>query len=413
MLMLCPMRPTLTGSLFLCLIATATAAQADLFKYKDGRIVYGKVVGTPSKETVDNIQTDVWNVEVDEGVLVRIRATELITGGHEALSDQRNEFLKHAQATALDFDSQSKLIQFCNSHGLSDLTHAIRMFCVDLDPDHHSNRVAAGFDTDSEGRYRKLDDMMIMDRGMVKLGARKFRYPEEIALLKSREADNDTIAAVTKDIYRAHRTVGIARPGTRQYQDAILRLQQINDPLATGVVAKFLEEDDLPDPLKLLYVQTLIRFQNPAAAVALARAAMLDANAQIRNACLSGLTQYGGDIAIGVFASYLTSSSNVLVNRAADGLAQLNARGTVLQLIPALVTEHEVMPGSNGMNASPTSGAFSAGEKKAVKAPIRNPSVRGALTQFTGQSLGYDANAWMAWYASVYGPPVSDLRRDP
>ncbi len=396
----------------LLLIATPwSETRGDVFRYKDGRVIAGKVVDE-SKETVNKLSVRVWAVEVDMGVFVRVLESELQNNGFEPLADSRREYEKRVVAVEQSVAGHSAEISQCSKDGLLDLANAHYLRVLDMDPDNRPAREATGYDMDTNGRWVKKEVVMGEQRGKVKFKGR-WRFPESIQIEQNKEELRQRVGAATRDLNRWHSTALTAR-GAR-YDEAIRNLQQIEDPLATSMMAEFLLDTRKPAPLelKLIYVSKLAKFKNVDSAHALARATMLDPNPQIRTLCMNALTQYGREVAIPIFMGYLSNDNNGLVNSAAEGLGQLRAENAVLPLIDALVTKHVQEQNSAGISASPTSGTFSTGQKPPIERDISNQSVLATLQQLTGQAaLGFDEGRWIAWYASVHAPPAFDLRRD-
>ncbi|MCA9132242.1 MAG: HEAT repeat domain-containing protein, partial [Planctomycetales bacterium] len=360
---------------------------------------------------VEQVPVKVWAVEIEPGVLVRVLESELETNGHQPLSDVRQQYAENISSMEQTVENHLAMAGECMKHGLSDLAQAHFRRVLDLEPDNKRARVAAGYDKDENGRWVKQEVVMGEHRGKVRYRGR-WRFPESVQIEQQKEAAKRKLAEATKDLARWHLAARSAR-GAR-YEEAIRGLQQINDPLAIGTLAEYLLDTRKPAALelKLLYVRLLSQFDNYAAAEALARASMLDPHPQVRNACLDSLSRFGRSAAIPVYLGYLQSDNNALINIAAEGLGQLQAEQAVLPLIHALVTTHTQEVGSEGMNASPTSGTFSMGGKKTVKVDISNQAVLGTLAQLTKQNYGFDENRWLSWYAATYAAPASDLRRD-
>jgi tetratricopeptide (TPR) repeat protein len=300
----------------------------------------------------------------------------------------------------------------CSRYGLTDLAQAHFQRVLDLDPENKPARIAAGYDKDQNGRWVKQEVVMSERRGKVQHRGR-WRFPESVAIEQERESAKQVVADATRDLVRWHRAAMNA--SGKRYEEAISGLQQINDPLTIGTLSEYLLDTRKPPALnlKMLYVRLLSQFESFDAARTLATAAVLDPYPQVRNACLDSLSRFGSEVAIPIFASYLQSDNNALINIAAEGIGQLNGKNAVLPLIDAVVSTHSQQVGSDGMNASPTSGSFSMGGKKTIKVPVNNQAVLGTLAQLTGQNFGFDKDRWMMWYATTKAAPVTDLRRDP
>ncbi|MBI3860937.1 MAG: HEAT repeat domain-containing protein, partial [Planctomycetia bacterium] len=141
----------------------------------------------------------------------------------------------------------------------------------------------------------------------------------------------------------------------------------------------------------------------------------------------------------------LKNSVNIVVNRAADALAQLGTEAVIPQLIDALVTRHvyvelvpDIAPGisTNGnmvpvgqvvlppsIEALLATGQLPYGVR--VEAPAsnvrmkeityekdeENQSVLVALTALTSEDFGYDEPAWKRWYSAQKNTAVGKKRK--
>ncbi|QDV22281.1 hypothetical protein Q31a_05650 [Aureliella helgolandensis] len=405
-------------SLSLLLLASlASTVQADLFHYKDGRIISGKVLGQPAEVEIAGNSTTVWTVEIDPGVYIQVLKSELVLGsGYEALSKDRAEYAQLAAQAPRTVEGQRELVVWCLKHGLADLAKAHQLATVDIAPDDNAVRVAADYMKDRNGRWQKKEVIMGQQLGKVRQG-RLWRFPESIAHQQAEEELAKQTVEATKDLRRWHNVLSSrnANPQNKNYQDAVLGIQQLDNPLVVGTISDYLLDSrkEIPAPLRMMYTEILARFQNFETARVLTQVSMQDADPQVRARAMDLVASYGAEVAIPVLTGYLGNADNTMVNRAAEGLGRLSAQSAILPLINAITTTHSMTVGSEATNASPTSGSFSTGGQKTISVPIENASVRNTLTQLTNQSFGYDRAAWIHWYASQYAAPASDLRRDP
>ncbi|HBE69201.1 MAG TPA: hypothetical protein DDW52_13715 [Planctomycetaceae bacterium] len=392
------------------LALSSASLQADLYKFKDGRVLYGKPVSKPKQDTVNGQTETIHSVEIAGGIYIQILESELEFNGHEPLSTARVEYEKVAKQAPATLDAQQKLAELCASQrfSLRDLNAAHREYCVDLAPDDETVRRLANYMRDSKGRWRKKDEVFIEERGMVRDG-RRFTFPEDLADMRRMEEEKKRVAEVTSQVKKWHSQLVSRYPQQRKLQDAIQGINTLNDPLATQTLVDFLEDKKLSVELRMMYARALTRLQNPGAAVALARAAIEDPSQQVRNACMDAVSSFGRVIGIQVFTSYLNNPDNSVINRAGAALGTLNASEAVLQMIDALTSTHTSVIGGDGMNVG--TGGLSMG-KTEQKIELDNADVRASLEQITGQNFGYDKAAWLVWFAAKYAPPVPDLRRD-
>lgn len=390
----------------------SAVTKADLFRYKDGRIIYGKVAAEPAEGKTG--EEAFWAVEIDDGVFVKILKSELALRGHEPLSEKRLEYAELIMNPSLIGDQG--LAAFSSKHGLSDLTKAQREYAVDLDPDDKPARIAADYDRDTDGRWQRKNVLMGYHRGKVKIGS-SWRFPESVAVEKKEKENKDKIAQATKEMRRWHAAAINVRSKQSTRADALRKISLIDDHLTTGAIAEYLLDQrglrkPLPEDLRMTYVHVLANLRNPAAAGALAQVSIRNDIARVRNSALDALNRYGREIAIPTFLGFLGNPENIYVNRAADGLALLKDETTVLPLIRALNTEHTKVIGKQGMNANTSGSMTFGGDAKPVTVTIENQAVLSTLSLLTGKDFGFNETQWMAWYASVFARPARDLRRD-
>jgi hypothetical protein len=396
-------------------LTLAAPALADTFQLKDGRVISGRVANA-TRETVGESTENVWTVEIETGVFIKIYDSTLKANGRQKPKDVEEEYLAKIKSMEETADAHFELAGWCDKVGLRDLQAAHYARALDLDPNHTNARATLGYKS-VNGRWTKKDEIMREKLGKVTAGkGGGWRFPESLALEQAKEDRNAKVVAATKDIFRLHNEA-IKSTGNRQSQ-AYQKLQSVNDPLSVSAFAELLKGSkkpsvaETPQPMKLLYVQIISRFENYEAAATLAHASVTDSDSQVRNAALDGLRNFGKDVAVQVYLSYLASQDNDFVNRAAEGIGLFGGEESVLPLINAVTTKHPHKTGGGNPMVSNQGLAFG-GKEKVELVDVPNASVVGALSQLTRQNFRYDRPAWLAWYASMYAPPADDLRRDP
>lgn len=396
---------------FVTLLAQAAPIYADVFRYRDGRVIAG-TVKSQQTETINQAPVKVWAVEIEKGVFIRVLESELALNGYTPMSEPRKQYALNVSRVEQTVATHAALAGECLKLGLPDLAQAHFLRILDLDPQNSPARVATGYARDANQRWVKKEEVMGENRGKV-LYKGRWKFPEVIATEQHREEAKEKVLAASRDLARWH-SIALTGNGSR-LQEAMQNIGQINDPLTAGTIMDFLSDKRHPVPveLRLLYVEVLSRFQLPTVAQFLARTSMSDSSDVVRNRCLSALANYGRQAAIPIYLGYLKSKDNSQINSAAFGLSHLRAEGIFFPLLGALTSKHLQQSGGSGINASPTSGSFTAGSNKPVQVEIQNQEVLNALTAMTGQNYRFDRTAWTAWYASVYAQPAGDLRRDP
>ncbi len=386
------------------LVAYQTTTLADEFLLKDGRAVTGRAV----QQGDSNPQ---WAVEISQGSYVRFAGSEVSHNGRrQPKPDVLAEYLQELAKVESTAESHAALAGWCSRKGLASQAEAHYFRALDFDPDFSTARAALKYSKDNNGRWVKLDELMIGGKGKVKDGA-KYVYPEVLAIEAARREAREKNGQWKSKMSRWHREI-IA--GGNASQKSAAELTQINDPSAIATIGELLLKGKpaATPELKRIYVNLLAQFQSAEAASILADASVFDGD--ISDDCLDVLRRFGTEIAINRYLNNLKSDNPVYINRAALGLRALNAKNALFPLIEAVVTEHKrvVNPSNTNYNSN---GAMTMGSEKAkvVNMPSNNEGVLAALVELTGKNFQYDKPAWIQWYSNIYAAPVEDLRRDP
>ncbi|MCA9195327.1 MAG: hypothetical protein KDB03_26330 [Planctomycetales bacterium] len=393
----------------------AEPAHCDTFRLSDGRVIVGTVVRGPQKVGDDTA----WIVELGPGVMTQVFASQLQgkERGHVVASEDERAAIEHAmQLTTAD-----ELYTFagqCRSNH-PHLADALYRRILDLDPEDPKARAALNYKRDPiTGQWIDRDFDMVERRGKIFEGG-KWKFPEIVAIEKARREDRETVGRARKEIKMWHGLI------MKNSADALTKMSQIDAPEAVGPLAEQLfglNSQEIKSPIKMelirLYFGLLVKIGTPGAVQSILQYS-LDKNAEapLRDACYRFLVQseVNRRIAADFYQAKLRDKDPVIVNLAADGLAQMHPGNDVLlPLISALVTTYQgTIDTGSGTNANMQSGTFGVGGgKKTITLASKNDSVLGLLTQMTNENFQYDQNAWIAWYASRYGQPAGDLRRD-
>lgn len=394
------------------LVCEPAIARADLFLFRDGRVVSGKVTDEIQGE-VGGLKVTQYTVQTRNGVFVQILSSELQLHGKKGLTDLELEYAaKFREQPPTTAEEHFVLAGWCRSKLLGDLANAHYEAALDLDPNHSPARQAAGYE-ELDGRWVKEEIVMGEMRGKV-LRGRVWIFPEEAAIIEEREQADAAMAEVKKKWTVLNNQAAFVRTlGPEIRQKAIANIRAIQDPRAVGIFSDHLlsTRRQAPTNVRLAYVDLLSKF--PQAAPTLARASVTDPDVAVRNSCLNALRGADPGSVVPVFLSFFGGADNARINRAAEGIAQFPTQDAIIPLIQNLVTTHEFANNGAEMNASPSNGSFSMGGPKKVKRDLQNQSVLGALTSITNQNYEYNENAWIDWYARTYAKPARDLRRDP
>ncbi len=377
---------------------------ADVFQMKDGRTISGSAMFISGRKA--------YLVEISDDIKVLVPENQIES--HRKSTDKMAEYEAKLGELENSLAGHSALAAWCHKNGLpaNEKAHYERM--LDFEPDHAVARAALGYRRDKSNQWVRIEKVMSGQRGMVRDG-NKWTFPELRDMKEQADELETAVKQRGREIRRWHNEANT--DGTKS-QAALLKLRQINDPLAIAELAELLRSNIRPE-FKLLYIELLKNMNIPAAAQAIANASMLDADSRIRQACHDALLSMDNGKAIGrnSYLGYLHDKDPARIDRAAEGLSVLGDQSAILPLIEALVTTRTVStpagPGiSTGMGTG-NGGISMGGRPKSISVRHESRTVLAALTQLTSAIFGFDQNKWRAWYAEKYAPPMGDLRRDP
>ena len=280
---------------------------------------------------------------------------------------------------------------------------------VRLQPDHEEARHALGFSRIG-GRWM-LPDEWKESQGYERYRG-SWRLRQEIELQDIVNEYESKILTWRKQlrVWRGWIVKGKERSGLAEREIRMLR-----DPNAAVALAEMLADPKENRRLKMLYVEVLGELPSGAAYSALTIQSLYNPDPRLREACLDQLSRIRPHSATETFVAALRHKNNVVVRRAAVGLAAMNDPTTTLPLIDALITEHKQQVGGGGIqpNFSDRGSALSMGGRpKIIKVPYKNDSVLHALSAMhSGVNFGYQQAAWKNWYITKLTPPPVNLRR--
>ena len=297
-------------------------------------------------------------------------------------------------------EGQWKLAEWCqqNKLGAQRRTHLERI--VELDPDHARARALLGY-IKAEGKWLTQKEFQ-ESRGLVRYGD-KWITPQEVDILKKREKNTLTQKEWNLKIRRWQDWLETDRDASARQN-----FLAITDPLAVWGLGKVLQTDTRLRP-RQLYIEVLAKIDTPDAIETLATAAVYDDVEEVRLTCIDHLKLKKRPSVVAFFVGGLRSRDNMIVNRAAVALRQMNDPTTIRPLIDALVTTHKQVvtpggnPGSMSVGFDKTGGGAGlsmGGGPKVMKYDVRNQAVLDALLSLTnGVNFDYDVRAWHNWYA--------------
>ena len=393
------------------------AARADVFVLENGGRVSGELLN-PTESPREKFV-----VETPGGGRVTLQRNQvkqrLTVRAAEA------EYQKIRPSYPDTVDGHWELAQWCLQERLTAQreTHLKRI--LELEPDHEEVRRLLGYRRHN-GKWLTRDEFMEAQ------GYRRYKgdwkLPQQIDLIEGKRTED---VAEKEWFQKINRWRGWLNGGERGEQ-AKQNIEAINDPHAVRALVAAMQ-DDRRQAARVLFIGVLGRLATPTALKALAACSLDDADDEVRLSCLDQLKTKKTPELVSFYAGKLRpkNSDNVVVNRAAMALGQLNDRSAIGPLIEALVTTHKFKvntsgggggPGSmsstfgtgaGGKGAPPGAGGLSVGGgPQIITQQLANQPVLDALVALTGVNFAFDKQQWRAWYASQKGNDSIDARRD-
>jgi len=351
---------------------------------------------------------------------------------------------------------------WCEGHGLADLATVHFQASIRRESTFGPAHQKLGH-VERDGRWLDADEVKIA-QGLVKYKGRWVTTEEK----QRREAILAGAAEAASWVKRIQllRDGLVGGPPERS-REAERRLLAIVEPVAVGPVLRVLGED--PEPtLRAMAARVLGTIPGSSASSGLVGRLVSELDEKVRQATLGELARRDRSEVVPVLLRALRSTSPEVVNRAAWGLAGLNAVAAVPRLVPALITiEYRVVmagggapsgnfgvsfnavspaPGFNnnyggvsipvltppavgpgvvafGATSVPygalngptlsTGGGSRGPTPRLVPIEHHNSEVLAALVKMTGQDFGYDILTWKRWIATSFRIETGPTRRVP
>lgn len=380
-----------------------TAARADVVELESG----GRIEGTIDDQNQDR------------GKIV----VSLANGGRVTLnrSDVRRTVPRSAEgekyhrraATVPDTaEANWELAEWCRTNRLTAEADAHTARVIELDPNHAEARRKLGYSR-HRGKWMTRDELMA-SRGMFRYEG-SFRTRQEIELLERSKRGTEAAVNWRKQLARWRRDLGSSKP--QESMAAADKFKGLRDPAAAGALVRMLKSENNLDVQDLL-IATAARIEHPATVQALATLSLRSPRHEVRQQCLEHLVEARRPGLAEIYTKALKSDRNEIVNRAGNALRALGSQETLGALITALITTHEFKmgvdaPGETNIGMDSRGGfTFGGGKAPVKKVQLKNPDVRTALVELTGENFGFDKKAWRRWLANRTTTNVVDLRRD-
>jgi hypothetical protein len=335
-----------------------------------------------------------------------------------------------AKSTPDTAPAQWELAEWCRANQLPDQRREHLLNVVRLDPEHERAHKLLGH-VRREGRWTSIEELKLT-QGYVKYGS-QYVTLQERELLERNKAMREAEKEWHKRI-RLLYTWANGRNPERQ-KNALAELRAIREPDAIPGLAHFLGNNS-DAAYRGLYIQIVADIPGDGAVGSLVAMSLHDEDVDIRSEAFDSIDPARYPSAVPFYVAELSGGFNPIVRRAASVLGRIGDDAVVPALIEALVTTHayrvEVPTGDNTYTFN-ADGSFGPGNTWTLPPnieamlrtgqlsngvivlepdrPVRtkvitlrrdheNAEALAALTKLTGESFGYDENAWRTWWAA-------------
>jgi len=397
----------ITVLVMLILLPAPVSGQVDVFMLANGGRIEGKWLNRESESPVS------YEIALSDGGQLTLASDQV----QEIMNKPELQLQYEAMMPTIPdtVEGHWDMAERCGKANLEAQREVHLRRVLELSPDHSQARHALG--------YSQVDGKWVMpeewrkNQGYVRYRG-SWRLPQEIELEKEQEQREEEEVAWRRRLERWR--TAIVR-GRDNRAEALAQLRAVDSPYAIAPLASMLDDEDEPEPLKLVYVEILSRFDSSRAAAALIDRVMTDPDAEVRERSIAALQKHGTKQAVAVLSSALQSKDNGVVNRAGWALGRLGDPAAIPALIDAVTTTHKIKvypgggPGSiNTSMGSGGSGLSMGGRPKVIEQTARNRHVLSALTSLTpeGVNFSYNERAWRNWWAQQHVVPGVNLRRN-
>lgn len=381
------------------------AARADVFHLKSGGRIVGDLIDTNDGRLT--IRTTAGQVRIVATDVERVEQTESFFA----------EYDRRAAATGDSAAGHTELATWCDEQGLRVESRKHLLRALEFDPDYEPARRILGF--------VRVNGVWVDGRSIGDRGGRDERKGDE-------SAENDEarlLAAVRVQWQRRIRAIHASFLTTRderqfnQGRDQILR---IDDPAAILPLTRVLGVGD--ESVRRLLVEALARFSQDESTLNLAVIGLADGSANVRAAAHAVLLKRNDPRVVPQYRKALFADRESLVRNAAEGLARLDAKESVADLIRVLkadrvksievpvksfyrdlpgafcgVDQTSVLAQTGGVVVQPIIGVTTVTEAidnvwATRRVTVFRTEVLEALKKLTGRNFGFELDEWAAWY---------------
>ncbi len=391
-------------------IAAAAIATGDTFHLTGGGVIEGWLLA---------IEGDNYAIRTKVGLVrLPINAVERI----EVAASPLEEYHRRAAQVADTPADQTDLAAWCRQRGLKAEWRKHLLRAIQLDPDYLPARRALGH---VRVGYLWLDGRRVIETGGPSPGDRSRPGQMEDLVRRIRGQWNLRIRAIKQAF--------LDNPSPEMVRQGRARTLEIKDPLAIFPLSQVLGDGNAD--CRAVLVEALTTFPQDEATLNLAVLGLVDPQPEIRESALAELARRNDPRVVNQYRSAL-AAGEVILKRAATGLARLQAKEAIPDLIerltavqtkwveePAYRTFDYWPEVFNGVTATCLGRTvwLAAGPQLGIPRPliytaydVRNvwrfrpvtvyrTEVLEALKQLTGQNFGFEADQWRRWY-QTQGP---------
>jgi len=380
-------------------------ARADVFELRGGGRVTGRLVNP------DQSPRKTYVIETLSGGQITLAADQVVK--RTALSARDAEYEKRRAECPDTIEGHWQLAEWCRENFLSARREEHLRRILQLDPDHQAARGALGY-ARVDGAWKKRREVL-ESRGLRWYRGR-WRTKQEIEVIERKE-DRGKARQKWCGLLKRYRG-WLDGDQAEQGRQSILA---INDPDAVKALDHFLAEEDRRE-VKTLYIEVLARINTADAVKSLVNCVLEENDDEVRLRCLDWLAKEKRPDVVADFVRALRAKDNVIINRAAVGLAHMGDRSAIEPLINVLITRHtykmtEGNPGGISAGFGPGSSGLGVGQRvQRVRVTRKNQAVLDALVSLASDNnvinFGFDDQAWRYWYAKQNKHGPVDTRRD-
>ena len=409
--------------------AACFPARADLVKLSNGGEIRGRIV-SGSAASRANSESVVMETLTGVTIAVARADTKFLTMRPLVVEEYETRAKRMSNTLAAHWD----LSEWCRLQSLSKQREHHLQRVVEHDPLHEKAQTALGR-VWHEGAWVDRDEMMAT-RGYVKYKGR-YVTVQELDLIQ-KTADELFIEREWFQKLKALHS-GLTSRNDDRFRQAMLALQQIDDPHAAPAIIRYLCEDKQRE-LRVIGVAALSKLAGSKGAAGLVKLSLFDVDDDVRYASMNGIAEADFEFAQNAYIRELRNSLNPVVGRSSAALARVGDQRAVAPLIDALVTSHRYQVQTNSPAAQAYSGstdgstgsglggvalppdvevALRTGQlpqgvvimppigginvpKKTVSVTVNqaNQDSLTTLQKLTGQNFGFDERTWRLWWAA-------------